>query len=141
MPFTLQHNLISERLEPQTHESAQGTYFTVAAQGTFQLLYPGRWQKLVQATVRHSMRIDNPIPPTPEPPPSIDGVPTHPAHPTNPIPQPLTVECRLRRKAFRCCFVYLIQMVMSSPGTRSPWRICKSSATLRHTSKGAGPIR
>ena len=89
MPFILEHGLLSERLEPQTHETLQGTYFTVSAQGTFQLLYPGRLQKRVQATVRHSMRIDNPIPPVPEPPPSIDGIPTHPTHPTHPIPQPL----------------------------------------------------
>lgn len=87
MPFTLQHQLISERLEPETHESAQGTYFTVSAQGTFQLLYPGRLFKHVVATVRHSMRLDDPLPPPPQLPPSIDGIPIRPTRPHRPIPQ------------------------------------------------------
>lgn len=90
MPFTLRHDLVSEMLQVDTHETPQGTYFTVVAQGSFWLLYPGRLQKIVSATVRHSMRFDNPIPPTPQPPPGIDGLPTGPHHPMPPpMPQPL----------------------------------------------------
>jgi phospholipase C len=87
MPFTLQHILVSELLYPETHETAQGISFSVSAQGSFQLLYPGRLQRDVQATVRHSMRIDTPNPTVPDPPGPIDG-PGHPPHPT-PTPQPL----------------------------------------------------
>jgi len=87
MPFTLQHILVSGSLQPETHETNQGIYFTVAAQGSFQLLYPGRLQKAVEATVRHSMRIDTPDIDVPDPPGPIDG-PGHPPH-HQPTPQPL----------------------------------------------------
>jgi phospholipase C len=88
MPFTLQHVLVSEALLPATHETAEGTYFTVNAQGSFQLLYPGSLQKGREATVRHNMRIDVPDTSVPEPPPGIDGVPGHPLHPIHPLRPP-----------------------------------------------------
>lgn len=87
MPFTLQHILVSETLQPETQESAQGIYFTVAAQGTFQLLYPGRLQRMLEATVRHSMRVDTPDTTGADPPGGID-TPGHPP-PPDPTPQPL----------------------------------------------------
>jgi len=87
MPFTLQHILVSERLEPFTHETTEGTYFTVAAQGKFTVPYPGRMRKNVVATVRHSMRIDTPEMPTGEPPFPIEG--GHPQPQPQPVPQPL----------------------------------------------------
>jgi phospholipase C len=89
MPFTLQHVLVTQRLEPVRHESDQGIYFTVSAQGGFQVLYPGKLQKDVRASVRHSMRIEVPSTEPPPPPPGIDGGPTRPPRPIHPAPQPL----------------------------------------------------
>jgi phospholipase C len=72
MAFNLQHILVSERLTPETHEAPEGTFFTVAAQGQFQVLYPGRMDRLVSATVRHRTRINLPVPEPPRPPHGID---------------------------------------------------------------------
>lgn len=89
MPFTLQHTLVSEALYPETLNNGPSVSFRVSAQGRFQVLYPGRLQRHIEATVRHSMRIDTPDTQPPAPPGGIDtpGHPT-PPHPVGP-PRPL----------------------------------------------------
>ncbi|MCA1569821.1 MAG: hypothetical protein LC798_05755 [Chloroflexi bacterium] len=63
-------------------------HFTTEAQGSFDALHPGKLTKDVQATVRHSMRMEVPDIDLPDLPPTIDGVPTRqPGH--DPIPNPL----------------------------------------------------
>lgn len=86
MPFTLDHVLASEAFTPEQHDTPEGIFFTVSAEGTFDVLYPGRLFKQIVATVRHSMRIDTPDPTVPAPPGGIDtpgrpGFPTRPPHP------------------------------------------------------------
>jgi hypothetical protein len=72
MPFILEHNLVSEQLFPETHESGGSVFFTVSAQGEFDLLFPGRLVKQIEATVRHSTRIDTPDTTAPDLPGGID---------------------------------------------------------------------
>jgi phospholipase C len=75
MSFKLQHILVSERMEPQTHESGDEVFFTIAHHARFSILYPGRLLRSVTASVRHSTRID--------PVHTPDGGPIHG------VPQPL----------------------------------------------------
>lgn len=90
MAFNLQHIVFSERLEPVTHEAAEGTHFTVSAQGRFLVLYPGRLNKRVIATVRHRTRIDQPSTAPPDLPGGIDQPGSHPTgHPPGGQPTPL----------------------------------------------------
>lgn len=72
MPFYLQHVFVSKRLMPETLEGPAGRYFTVDTQDEFQVLYPGRFDKLISATVRHRTRIDVPSTEPPTPPHGID---------------------------------------------------------------------
>jgi phospholipase C len=90
MSFNLQHLLVSTPLEV-TENSAPGggVFFAVAAQGDFNVLYPGRLSKRVLASVRHSMRIDTPSTDPPPLPPVIDGGPSHPPSHPSPTPDPL----------------------------------------------------
>ncbi len=92
MPFTLEHVLVSQRLDLEQHDTPQGFFFTVSAQGTFLVLHPGRLQRDATASVRHAMRIDIPDTSVPLPPSGIDdpthgGLGGHP-HP-DPVPHPL----------------------------------------------------
>ena len=89
MPFTLRHTLVSEALYPETIASGSSVSFRVSAQGRFHVLYPGRLQPNINATVRHSMRIDTPDTQPPPLPGGIDS-PGHPTFPHQPgPPQPL----------------------------------------------------
>ncbi|MGE0447850.1 MAG: hypothetical protein AB7P99_21685, partial [Vicinamibacterales bacterium] len=89
MPFNLQHVLVSERLAPDTHDTPQGIFFTVEAQGTFHVLYPGRLDRVAHATVRHRTRIDTPDTTPPRPPGGIDDPggfdPHNPSGPPTPL--------------------------------------------------------
>jgi hypothetical protein len=38
MPFVLEHDLVSQPLYLERHDTAAGTYFTAASQGTFEAL-------------------------------------------------------------------------------------------------------
>src|SRR5262249_9698800 len=87
MAFTLQHILVSNMLDVVRHENGPEIFFTVAAEDSFYLLYPGRLQKPVQATVRHSTRIDPPNTTVSNPAGGIDD-PTVDPHPTDPTPRP-----------------------------------------------------
>lgn len=58
MPFRLRHTLVSERLFPVEHTTPNGIHFTVELQGRFQVHHPGRFDRVVEATVRH--KIDDP---------------------------------------------------------------------------------
>jgi phospholipase C len=93
MPFTLEHTLVSRRLDLEQTDTLQGFFFTVAAAGSFLVLHPGRLQRTAQASVRHSMRIDIPDTGPPTPPHGIDdptggGLGPRPPNPT-PGPHPL----------------------------------------------------
>lgn len=85
MPFKLEHILVSRTLDVVRHENGPDVHFTVEAQGSFELLYPGRLHRGAVATVRHSLRIDTPDTRVPEPPRGIDE-PAHP--PRHPQPRP-----------------------------------------------------
>ncbi len=92
MPFTLEHVLVSQPLDLVKQDTAQGFFFTVAAQGKFLVLHPGRLQREATASVRHSMRIDTPSTQPPPPPHGIDdptggGLGGHPL--PDPVPHPL----------------------------------------------------
>ena len=76
MPFTLEHVVVSQQLDVEQQNTAQGFFFTVAAHGSFLVVHPGRLQRDAKASVRHSMRIDTPDTQPPLPPGGIDD-PTH----------------------------------------------------------------
>ncbi len=57
MPFNLRHASVSKKFEPVTNETAGGTFFTVDERGEFEVLYPGRLDRVVSATVRHRIRV------------------------------------------------------------------------------------
>lgn len=92
MAFTLEHVLVSQQLDLVMHDTAQGFFFTVAAQGKFLVLHPGRLQRDATASVRHSMRIDTPSTQPPAPPHGIDdptGGGFGSPHGHDPVPHPL----------------------------------------------------
>jgi hypothetical protein len=60
MAFNLKHTLYSETFEPVTHTTAGHKYFTVDAEGSFRVLYPGLLSKRVTARVRRSTRVELP---------------------------------------------------------------------------------
>lgn len=60
MQFTLEHVLVSQRLDFERHDTQQGFFLTVSAQGTFLVQHPGRLQRNATASVRHAMRIEIP---------------------------------------------------------------------------------
>ena len=76
MPFLLEHVLVSQLLDVVRHDNGPSFFFTVAAQGSFLVLHPGRVQRDVKASVRHAMRIDTPStqPPPPPPEPGANGL-------------------------------------------------------------------
>lgn len=76
MPFVLEHQVVSRRLDVERHEGAGGVHFTVAAQGSFEVLHPGPLLRQARASVRHSMRIDVPDIDLPDLPATIDGLPS-----------------------------------------------------------------
>jgi phospholipase C len=92
MPFTLEHVLVSQRLDVERLPTPQGFFFTVSAQGTFLVLHPGRLQRDARASVRHAMRVDIPDTSVPRPPGGIDdpthgGIGGHPQPPPGPRPR------------------------------------------------------
>jgi hypothetical protein len=68
MSLTLQHILVSERLEPATHASNNEVFFTVGHQVKFSILYPGRLFRNGTVNVRHSIQIEPPQTPSGQPP-------------------------------------------------------------------------
>lgn len=84
MTFVLEHVLISKRLAPTTHVEGEETFFRVADQGTFDVLFPGRLYKNGVASVTKFSR-DPQVPADPTPASSIEGTgTTHP--PVTPPP-------------------------------------------------------
>jgi hypothetical protein len=65
-PFQLEHHLVSRTLELVRHDNGDEFYFTVAASGSFAVMYPGMLQRGVAARVRHSYRVDTPEETLPE---------------------------------------------------------------------------
>jgi phospholipase C len=78
MPFNLTHTVVFRGLEPERHETPQGTFFTVAAEGSFQVLYPGRFERVVTAEVDYTRRVVVPDVEVPDPPTGIDDPPGGP---------------------------------------------------------------
>jgi phospholipase C len=86
MPFQLEHLLFTDTLEPTTEVNGNEVSFHVDHRGEFEILYPGKIQTYLDATVVHHFRLPE-VPDPPVPPLTIDGVPRVPRLPTTHLPK------------------------------------------------------